>query len=747
MANTTIPTMPTAPNRSMDSATFTTTADTWVAALGPVTDAMNTLGVEIEADKDAAESSATIATTQATNAASSAAAANNSALAAAASNNATVWVSGTTYAFGVNVISPINAQTYRRIVAGAGTTDPSLDTTNWRVVSVGLNLVVSVSDNYTITAGTANYIATTMTTIGKSVKLPSATAMAVGGPSIIIDNTKGSYPVGIRNSSDVLIMAVAAGSEAIVSLKDNSTTAGIWSVVGNNLEPGLVTMNTRLSSFVGSSAMPRPFVALDDNTSIHFALWSGVSFYAFVVDNTGKVISTPILVTASGGQPVAAFKISATQAIVFFGSSNTNHSAAVLTLTGSSPNYSISVGTVANTTVSLSSLAGASGCWGGEDFQSDPRIAQLSSSLYVVAATNSINNDGYALAVSVSGTTVTIGALSSTISTLNNSQTIYPLTSTTALVICKTGSSAPFTMKAAVLSISGTTTTVNTVNTTLLTSSVNTAPSSVLLSPTMAVIMDDGNVSGTSARAVTLSISGNSVTSSAGVSVLFTASSGMSVAYGSDLTSRYNPRLWKIGATTAGVWVKAAGISRTAVLTVSAETVTPGVIYYKGVSTTSSGGGDGQMLPQGTSEFLSVQQTSPNGEGGFYRVTPSKISGTTITRGFGEILVVPAQISTIVGAVLMAKLSNGNYGILATGNQGGDSGTSGITSISIVKSNGDVVINRGSISFPEMWFRGGNAILLPNVSSSRFVLVGAGFGNPSAGNVDTLQVVNIEVAA
>ena len=44
------------------------------------------------------------------------------------------WVSGTTYAEGVQVWSPINKVTYRRIVAGAGTTDPSLDPTNWAPV-------------------------------------------------------------------------------------------------------------------------------------------------------------------------------------------------------------------------------------------------------------------------------------------------------------------------------------------------------------------------------------------------------------------------------------------------------------------------------------------------------------------------------------------------------------------------------------------------------------------------------------
>ncbi len=43
------------------------------------------------------------------------------------------WVSGTTYALGDIVSSPADSyQLYVRAVAGAGATDPSLDTTNWR---------------------------------------------------------------------------------------------------------------------------------------------------------------------------------------------------------------------------------------------------------------------------------------------------------------------------------------------------------------------------------------------------------------------------------------------------------------------------------------------------------------------------------------------------------------------------------------------------------------------------------------
>ena len=71
-----------------------------------------------------AVSAANTATQQATSAAASAAAAQQA-------SAAVQWVSGTTYTKGNVVWSPIDLQIYRRSVAGAGTTDPSIDTANW----------------------------------------------------------------------------------------------------------------------------------------------------------------------------------------------------------------------------------------------------------------------------------------------------------------------------------------------------------------------------------------------------------------------------------------------------------------------------------------------------------------------------------------------------------------------------------------------------------------------------------------
>ena len=109
----TIPTLPTAPSRGTAPDAFSLQADAFVAAMQP-------WGVAVQAVGDAAAADAATASGAA-----------SLAVGAAAGVAAPVWVSGTTYAIGDARYSPADLQTYRRRTAGAGTTDPSLDTTNW----------------------------------------------------------------------------------------------------------------------------------------------------------------------------------------------------------------------------------------------------------------------------------------------------------------------------------------------------------------------------------------------------------------------------------------------------------------------------------------------------------------------------------------------------------------------------------------------------------------------------------------
>ena len=115
--------LPTPPSRD-DPTNFAARADAFLGALPTFATQANALAVDVNADAVSADADAASAS-------ASAIAAAASATSAAAASNATAWVSGTTYSAGAVVYSTINYLSYRRKTTGGGTTDPSLDSTNW----------------------------------------------------------------------------------------------------------------------------------------------------------------------------------------------------------------------------------------------------------------------------------------------------------------------------------------------------------------------------------------------------------------------------------------------------------------------------------------------------------------------------------------------------------------------------------------------------------------------------------------
>lgn len=107
--------LPTPPSRN-NPANFSTQADAFLGALPTFANEANALAVEAQQSVIDAQAAAS---------------------AAIAGANAPRWVSGTTYTQGTIVWSPITFLSYRRKTNGAGTTDPSADTTNWQLASSG----------------------------------------------------------------------------------------------------------------------------------------------------------------------------------------------------------------------------------------------------------------------------------------------------------------------------------------------------------------------------------------------------------------------------------------------------------------------------------------------------------------------------------------------------------------------------------------------------------------------------------
>lgn len=120
-------------------ANFNQLAYDWATFMaGTGQDELDALVTAVDADKDAAAESAITATAQVVLATAQAVTAHNEATAAASAAlvlGVLPWVSGTTYAIDDVRYSPIDNLSYRRRTTGGGTTDPSLDGTNWAVTT------------------------------------------------------------------------------------------------------------------------------------------------------------------------------------------------------------------------------------------------------------------------------------------------------------------------------------------------------------------------------------------------------------------------------------------------------------------------------------------------------------------------------------------------------------------------------------------------------------------------------------
>ncbi|MGZ5053312.1 MAG: hypothetical protein ACXWAT_00055 [Methylobacter sp.] len=593
----------------------------------------------------------------------------------------------------------------------------------------GISTVNSTITTSATLSGTYLYVPVAMTALGQSVTLPAANTLSTGGPQYIIDNTKGGYPVGIRDNTGTLIMAVAAGGEAFVALKDNSTPAGVWSVTGTNLEPGLITIDNTFSSTY-SSTVQAPFVALDANTSIHFAALSS-GFAAFVVDNAGKVISTPVTVSSTANDlPYIAFKVSSTSVLVHYANA-TAYNTVVLSLTGTSPSYSLSVGTPA-------ALTAPQGTNDRDSLIGAPKFIQLSGTSYLHTLTTA-GGATQVQAVSVTGTAISVGTATSIIaaSSVYASITAYPLTSTTALVLYKSGGAAPYANNAVVISVSGTTCTVGTpAALTGCASSLSAAPSSCQLSATKVLVQDDNNVAG-SVIASAVTISGTTVT--AGTALSVETGITTSFSYSSNNATRSTPHLWMIGSNSAGLWyLDSNSVSRVVVLNESAGTITAGAIQYRSISSaTSNSSGFGSILPQGTAEFCSTIQRLANTAGYSNVISINKISGSTITTG-NSIPIPSASANPI--SLHATRLSGGKYVY-----HGMSDSNNNMSSWPVFSSNGDAINYAGAISAPLL----NDGVTVPrSVSSNRLVFLGTAYYGGTAGAATySLRLINVEIAA
>jgi len=242
MAYPPISNLPSPPSRQ-DPANFADEADAFLGALPTFQTEVNASGTyidgkaaEVDTDAATATTQAGIATTQATNAANSATAAANS----AASAGGVLWVSGTSYAVGYVVYSPITFTNYRCIQATSGTTDPSLDETNWVSTGGGGGGGGLTEQTATTTATTetaiATYVAADYTAMELTVVADSAGERTITKLLVVHNGTTASatqygevstatvlstYDVDISGSNVRLLATPASATSTEFTTKEN----------------------------------------------------------------------------------------------------------------------------------------------------------------------------------------------------------------------------------------------------------------------------------------------------------------------------------------------------------------------------------------------------------------------------------------------------------------------------------------------------------------------------------------------
>lgn len=238
----TITALPASPLPTDSAADFNSKAFAWVAALDGFTTEANALATDVNGKSVTATNGAETATTKAGEAAASA---SN----AAATAGVVKWISGTTYAIGDVVWSPANFQTFRRKTAGAGSTDPASDSTNWTQITANPTADPTILHTTDIGSSVQAYDATILKSavIGVTVQgydadltawagktAPSGTVVGTTDVQTLINKTLGAVVLGTPTSG-TLTNCTADGTNAVGyrNIPQNSQSAAYTLVAGD----------------------------------------------------------------------------------------------------------------------------------------------------------------------------------------------------------------------------------------------------------------------------------------------------------------------------------------------------------------------------------------------------------------------------------------------------------------------------------------------------------------------------------
>jgi hypothetical protein len=409
------------------------------------------------------------------------------------------------------------------------------------------------------------------------------------------------------------VARVGANLTVSVYLVDNATAAGVWAVEGQDaLLPLTICDNTFSSTYTSTN---EPACRLTDTLSLHIVRNSSDHPFVVAVDHSTfpATVGTPTIIVASSANVVDIRRVSNTKAVVALGTTNTIFNV-----------------TVSGTTVTVSSSGSMNAAF--FSFTGAPTVCNLTDNLIVGIRLNGAAVE--AQAADLSGANPSAGTAVNIVATGGQAvHGVYRITDTTALAIYTDDSGTagtPFSLRAVVLTVSGTTVTGGTsagINDVVGTSQLPTCQ----LSNTSYLVNYD-SISPSRPRAVHIGVSGTTVTF--GTPLEVEAIPSNTTTFSDSNASRFQPNLFTLTSTTALMTYRENAISRHVVITNSGGTLTAGSILYRAWSSSASGN-----FPQRFDRFFTISNTGSDAE----RINAFSISGTTITHADYEVGLGPCQ--------------------------------------------------------------------------------------------------------
>lgn len=619
-----------------------------------------------------------------------------------------------------------------------------------RVGNISSSQTTAMVADLTLTSLSAGLQLVSAQQDGLNIILPDATTLYVSSPTFQLSNT-GMYAIGVKDKAGNLLTVLDGKGQATLSLADSSTLAGVWSITGVKLVPGMINYLTTLSASYGVNYIFNKFVQLDASTSVHFCSIASNGLAAFIVDSVNKTVSAPSTITTTAATIVnGAFQIDATRLIVFYSDATNNLRAVVLTKSGSV----LGVGTP-TATGAITDIASDIGI-------NAPRIVQLDSNLFVVGNSIIGVNPVTAIGCWVNGAnTVVFGSplnVDATNQGLGNAVAVEKLTTTTAaFMYTRFNGVSTYQDRIAVVSVTNDNPPVCTVGTpqnTLLTTSAGGPVTGVSfwytkLSASL-ILITDNNANNGDIVGVGCVITGTSIAVGSPATI-DTGKSTTGWDYTTSNADRYKPHLYALDTTRALIWYLAPnGSSRSycGILTVNASTgaITQGNKISGSFSTANSGSaGFGAILPPSADHFIAIVLIDATLK--TFAAMVHKMAGTDITTGelvyLGNLL----GISNPATDLLVGKLGQYGYAIGAyTANVfGGDFG------LEILRADGFKLTSSGRIRKYAGGARKGTsgttAPYFPVMSNTRLIALSATRETIAPASGPQLQVADIITTA